>query len=206
MRVTATETPGVYTIAGNTTLPDNTRLNVAAIRYLYPGDAASATFNPDPTYSILAYQFAQVQKGEWQTKLNLWQVASNGQFKEAWQLSQPKLGLSFKPDEAVVFMASLAPITKLSELEQQLSRKGLKFPGGTIRTTSEGERYAQVNQLMAIALPSGNTSPSPPRPEEINYGWGYRYLIPLEPQNPYNLEFPDKRQTDAPPKPNEFLQ
>ncbi|HEY9643918.1 MAG TPA: hypothetical protein V6C57_25735, partial [Coleofasciculaceae cyanobacterium] len=90
--------------------------------------------------------------------------------------------------------------------EQQLAEQGLRLANGTVRSTSEGQRYAQVNQTLAIALPTGETTPPRPQLDEVNYGWGYRYLIPNEPPNPYDLEFPGDRQTNAPPRPEEFLQ
>jgi hypothetical protein len=157
------------------------------------------------TYSILAYQPAIVQGGEWQADVNLWKVASDGRFQEAWQLEQSQVGLSFRPEDNVIFMAILSSADDLSRLEQDLSRRGVRFPGGTILSTSEGFRYAQIQQTLAVALPSGGTTPPPQRPEDRNGGWGDRYIIPNEPPNPTELEFPGTRITDAPPSPEEFL-
>ncbi|WP_416669957.1 hypothetical protein [Egbenema bharatensis] len=157
------------------------------------------------TYSILAYQPAIVQRGEWQADVNLWKVAADGRFQEAWQLEQSQVGLSFRPEDNVIFMAILSSADELSRLEQDLSRRGVRFPGGTILSTSEGFRYAQIQQTLAVALPSGRTTPPPQRPEDRNGGWGDRYIIPNEPPNPTDLEFPGTRITDAPPSPEEFL-
>lgn len=208
---------GVYAIAGETRLPENTQITVAAVRYLavdeLPADKLpvdsllvnSSQYNPTPTYSILAYQSAKVTKGKWQTQLDLWQVARDGKYQESWQLEQSRLGVSFKPSEKVMFLATLTPADDLSALEQQLAKRGMRLSSGTVRSTSEGQRYAQVNQSLAIALPTGKTAP-PTSAEEANFGWGDRYLIPQEPQNPYDLQFPGDRQTNAPPMPGEFLQ
>jgi len=223
MHITSVEA-GVYAIAGETRLPQDTQITVAAIRYLSvddlpankpPADKSltdnliatdgTAQFNPTPTYSILAYQSAQVAQGKWQTQLHLWQIAKDGKYQESWQLEQSRLGLSFKPSEKVMFLATLTPVDNLSALERQLARQGLRLADGTIRSTPEGQRYAQVNQFLAIALPTGKTAPPTPRAEEENYGWGDRYLIPPEPQNHHDLQFPSDRQTNAPPMPDEFL-
>lgn len=206
MQLTRADEPGLYTIAGETNLPKGTQLTVAALRYLSVDSPTAALFQPVPTYSILAYETAKVSEGKWQTQLNLWQVAADGKYQETWQLEQKRLGLSLKPSEEVVFITTLAPIEKLSRLEQQLSDQGMRLARGTIRTSADGQRYAQINQVLAIALPTGDTVPPAAEPTEVNYGWGERYIIPQEPQNPYDLEFPSDRQTNAPPRPDEFLQ
>jgi hypothetical protein len=202
---------GIYEITGEARLPKNTEITVAAVRYLSIDDSpdsrggAAAQLSPTPTYSILAYQSAKVAQGKWQTQLNLWQVADDGKYQESWQLEQARLELSLQPSEKVMFLATLTPAADLSAIEQQLARRGLQLASGSVRSTPEGQRYAQVNQFLAIALPTGNTVPPTPRAEEANYGWGDRYLIPQEPQNPYDLQFPGDRQTSAPSVPDEFL-
>jgi hypothetical protein len=206
LHVTPANTPGTYQVTGKTNLPERTQLTVAAVRYLYPATPVGKMLNPEPTYGILDYQSVQVSQGQWQTQLNLWQVAPNGQFKEGWQIDQSRLGVSLKPTEEVVFLATLAPVGKLPKLEQQLARQGMRLASGTVRSTSDGQRYAQVNQMLAIALPTGSTTPPSLQAEDVNQGWGYRYLIPQEPQNPTKLEFPDTRNTNAPASPKEFLQ
>jgi hypothetical protein len=205
MRVTPTNSPGFYLIDGTADLPDNTEITVAAVRYLYSADRASEKLNPDPTYSILAYQSVPVEQGVWHADLGLWQAAPNGQIQESWQLEQANLGLSLRPNSDVIFLATLAPLNRLAFLEQQLAIQGLRLAGGIIRTTADGQRYAQVNQTIAIAPPTGLAASLVPQPEDDNYGWGQRYLIPSEPQNPTRPELPNNRQTNAPPLPQEFL-
>jgi len=200
--------PGVYEMSGDTNLPDKTRLAIVAVRYLEPKAATPEQLHHKSTYAVLAYQTAQVQAGKWQTQLNLWQVAPDGTHKEAWQIDQKKLKLAVKPDENVVFLATLNPVSEvdqLSGLEQQLREKKLKLGGKLIYTTPEGQQYVQVLQAQAVPLPEGKTSKPQPRTEEINGGWGRRYLMPGEPQNPYLLEQPAERQTNAPSRREEFL-
>lgn len=203
--VATTDSPGVYAVSGQANLPDNTPITVAAVRYLQSSDRASAQLDDEPTYSILAYQSANVQGGEWNAELNLWQVAPNGRFQEAWQLEQAKLGVSFQPDSQVIFLATLTPAEDLSALEQELARRGIRFSGGTIVSTSEGFRYAQAQEIMAVALPNGATTPPAEKPEDRNGGWGDRYIIPQEPPNRVELELPESRTTNAPPTKDEFL-
>ncbi|NJO78472.1 MAG: hypothetical protein HC827_08055 [Cyanobacteria bacterium RM1_2_2] len=204
-RVNQSSQPGSYQIAGQTNLPDQTQLTVAALRYLYPLAAANRKLNANPTYTILDYQSAVVQSGKWQTRLNLWQVAADGTFQENWQMEQQGLATRFNPQSEVVFLVSLAPIEQLSTLQQQLASEGQQINRSLLRSTSIGERYAQSQQILAIALPTGNTLAPPPQLEAENFGWGRRYLLPQEPQNPTKLERPSDRLTTAPARPEEFL-
>jgi hypothetical protein len=201
IQVEPTSTPGTYSVSGRANLPENTQISVAAIRYLEPDDRTKS-LNANPTYSILAYQPADITQGHWQTNLNLWQVDADGNYQETWQIEQDKLGLSLAPDETVLFLATLTPIDDLSALEAELAKRGIRFPQGSILSTAEGFRYAQVQAALTVDLPTGETTPNP---EDDNFGWGDRYLIPQEPQNPTNLEFPAERLTDAPPRQEELL-
>ena len=206
IQVTPSGRFGAYTVTGKTNLPDKSRITVAAIRLLKPDNLRIKNLTPDQTYSILAYQDVKVDKGVWQTTLNLWKVAPNGQFKEAWQLEQSQLGISMAYEPNVTFLATVAPTDSLSELEAQLEKQGVKLVSNLVRNTVEGERYIQASQVLAIALPTGQTTPPQPRPEDINGGWGNRFLLIPEPPNINNYEKPKERRTTAPLAPSEFLQ
>lgn len=200
--------PGVYAIAGSTNLPEKTQIMVAAIRYLYPATSASKQFNPNPTYAVLAYEPAEVNKGKWQTTLNLWETGVDGRFQEAWQRDQTPLNLAIAPANDVVFLATLAPVDgsdQLQQLENQLARQKIQLSRKLVHGTADGQQYIQVSQTMAIDLPTGNTAPPSSRPEDINGGWGNRFLLPPEPQNPIRLELPKERRTNAPVMAEEFL-
>lgn len=204
--VTPSGRPGVYAVAGTTNLPNKTRIAVAAIRYLQPGKDVPENPKPNLTYSILAYQDVKVNQGKWQTTLNLWKVAPSGKFQEAWQLEQSKLGISLKPEPELLFLATVEPTDSLSELESLLQKQGIKLVSNIVRNTVEGERFIQSNQLLTVGLPTGQTTPPKPRPDDLNGGWGPRYLLIDEPPNTNKFEQPDKRRTDAPISPNEYLQ
>lgn len=204
--VTPSSRPGVYAVAGTTNLPNKTRIAVAAIRYLQPGKDVSQNPKPNLTYSILAYQDVKVNKGKWQTTLNLWKVAPSGKFQEAWQLEQSKLGISLKSEPEVLFLATVEPTDSLSELESLLQKQGIKLVSNIVRNTVEGEQFVQSSQLLTVGLPAGQTTPPKPRPNDLNGGWGPRYLLIDEPPNTNKFEQPDKRRTDAPISPNEYLQ
>lgn len=200
--------PGTYAIAGNTNLPDKSQIAIAAVRYLYPADSGSQLLKPNPTYSILAYQSVAVKQGKWSATLNLWQVAPNGQFQEAWQLDKTRLKLSVQPAKEVVFLATLVPegqVDQLQTLAHQLAKRNLKLDHRLVRATVDGQQYLQVSQTQAIALPTGSTLPPTARLDEMNGGWGDRFVIPQESQNPYKLEFPSTRKTNASASPKEFL-
>ncbi len=206
LRVTPSGRSGAYKVEGSTNLPDESPIAVAAIRYLRPDKRQSSSLTLNQTYSILAYQDVEVNKGKWQATLNLWKVAPNGQFQEAWQLEQSKLGLTLIPETDVLFLATLAPTDSLSETEQQLQKQGIKLVSSVVRNTSSGERYVQASQVLPVALPTGQTTPPKQRPEDVNNGWGPRFLLIPEPPNTNNFEQPSKRRTDAPLSPAELLQ
>ncbi|NJL21297.1 MAG: hypothetical protein HC895_11500 [Leptolyngbyaceae cyanobacterium SM1_3_5] len=105
-----------------------------------------------------------------------------------------------------MFLATLDPIENLSQLEQDLDAQNLQLAKGIIRTGRDGLRFAQIDYLMAIAPPTGKTAPPPLNPDAENGGWGRRYLVPQEPQNPTPIDRPTERQTNAPSRPEEFLQ
>ncbi len=206
LRVKPSGRSGVYTVEGSTNLPNESRITVAAIRPLRLDKQPAKDQSPNHTYSILAYQDVKVNQGKWQATLNLWKVAPNGQFQEAWQLEQSKLGLSLQPESEVTFLATVAPTDSLPRLEQQLQKQGVKLVSNLVRTTPDGERYLQASQNLPIPLPTGQTTPPPQRPDDLNGGWGPRYLLIPEPPNPNNYERPSKRRTNAPLSPNELLQ
>jgi hypothetical protein len=191
--------PGGYEISGKTDLPEQTQLTVAALRYLYP---AVPSVTAKPTYMILDYQSATVKQGKWQSQLNVWRTATNGSMQENWQLDQQELAMQFQPDANVVFLVTLAPIEQLTNLQRQLASRGERLASGMICSTETGERYAQSHQILAIAVPKGEAA-NPVKAE--NFGWGRRYLMPFEPQNPTQLERPTERQTNAPIRAEEFL-
>lgn len=206
IQVTPSERPGVYTAVGNTNLPDESRITVAAIRYLQPNKQRVQNLSPRQTFSILAYQDVKVNKGKWQANLNLWKVSPKGEFQEVWQMDQSQLGISQEAQPDVTFLATVSPRDSLSELEQQLQKQGIKLVSRLVRNTVDGERYIQTSQVLPISLPTGQTTPPQPAPEDINGGWGNRFLLIPEPPNINNYKKPEQRRTNAPLSPDELLQ
>ena len=200
---------GRYNVSGTTGFPDRTALRVAAIRYLYPSSQSSMDQALRPTYSILAYNdSAIVENGAWNVSLSLWQTALNGQLLETWQSTQAALNLQVKPDEKVIFIATLAPgikVDALQFLEQQLLGKNQALDPAIVSRTVNGDRFLQMMQTVDAALPKGNKVPPSVTPDDLNGGWGNRFLMPEEPPNPNNLEFPANRRTNAPPTEREYL-
>ncbi|AOX04216.1 hypothetical protein BJP34_09555 [Moorena producens PAL-8-15-08-1] len=206
LRVTKSDRPGIYTVAGTTNLPEEIPITVAAIRYLHPNQELSFNREANFIYSILAYENVDVKKGRWHTDLELWQIAPDGEFQEVWQMDQSKLGLSLKPAEEVTFVATLAPKESLWELEEQLKKQRITLASSLINNTSDGQRYVQAREVLSVALPTGQSKPPEPRPEDINDGWGKRYLLLPEPPIIYKLDKPSQRRIDAPLSTPEFLQ
>ncbi len=204
IQVEATGIPGEYALSGKADLPRETELTVAAVRYLHLSES-SLQVDPQPTYSILAYDVVKVEGDHWQTRLPLWQVAPDGVFQETWQLNQPDLELAVEPDEQVLFLVTLAPIHNLQEIERQLASGNQEFASRFIQISSAGSRYLQTGQTRVVELPTGKTNPLGDRPEDINGGWGNRYLPLPDPPNTRQLQFPEHRQTNAPIAQEELL-
>jgi len=206
IQVTPSSSPGVYTAVGTTNLPDESQITVAAIRYLQPNKQLVQKLSPSQTFSILAYQDVKVNKGKWQATLNLWKVAPKGEFQEVWQLDQSQLGILQEAQPEVTFLATVSPRDSLSELEQLLQKQGVKLVSSLVHNTVDGERYIQASQVLPISLPTGQTTPPQRRPEDINGGWGNRFLLIPEPPNINNYKKPEQRRTNAPLSPDELLQ
>lgn len=191
-----------YTVSGTTNLPDDTPITIAAIRY-FSADGQTPAQNR-PTFTVLDYTSTIVNQGKWQAELTLQQRGTDGRDWEAWQMEQSRLGLALQPTETVSFVTSLMPIDQLVPLEQELAEDGFRLPRGMVRSTAEGQRYAEVSQTIALAAPNvGETAPTIPEPH--NYGWGDRYKFLQEPPNETQYERPTERQTNAPATPSEFL-
>ena len=167
---------GLYTASGTTNLPDQSRLIVMAIRPLQKPkkSALTSASSVDTNYAILERQAVEVKQGKWQTNLNLWQVAPNGQYQEVWQLNQSKLGVSFSPGSEVTFLATFDPAAQPPKIQEQLQQQAIKLEGQSIRFTGDGERYLQASQALPVKLPTGKTTPPPVPVSDQNDGWGDR--------------------------------
>lgn len=204
LQIKPANSAGVYEVSGNADLPDQTRIAVAAVRYLYSAQPTEAT-DMNPTYSVLDYQETEIKNKQWQTQVNLWQVAKNGSYQEAWQLEQPRIALTVTPAPEIIFLATLTPGEQLARLERQLAQRSLRFPKDIVRSTSEGDWYVQVSQSLPVALPTDKTAPPLQKAEENNDGWGDRFVLVPEPPNPIQLDRPINRRTNAPYSTAEFL-
>ncbi len=187
-----------YRLEGTANFPNQTELNVLAMRQLAPSDE---TAEPKPTYSILDYQVVTVQDGRWQGDLELKQLALDGTRKETWQLDQADLGLEVEPLDTVVIMATYTPLDQLTTLERILAQQGLKVSPELLQTTQEGRRYLEMQKVIELS-PAEQISE---RPKLYNDGWGTRHILIEEPPLPYQVDFPEERQTNRPADPKEFL-
>lgn len=196
---------GLYNVTGSTSLPEHSQITVAAIRYLRPTDQEFLGPDPNATYSILARQITEVSQGKWQAALNLWQVAPDGRFQEAWQLNQSQIGLSLNPASEVSFVAIFDPTTQPPKRKN--NQEAQDFKGSLVRFTPEGQPYVQASQTIRVSLPVGKRPPPVLKAEDINGGWGNRYELKPEPAVAINIrpQLPKTSQTDAPLSPSEFV-
>lgn len=194
---------GEVTIAGRTNLPNNTQLTGLALRTLTP--AQPVAVNAPPTYAILAYQTTTVQNGQWQIDLNLWQVAADGLYQEAWQRQAASLDLKLQPEEMIRFVITLAPREFLSTMNRNFQPVGFQLPANLVRTTHAGETLLWAEASLPVELPQGRTTPPVDLATYQNGGWGERYRLVPEPPLPYTLTPDNLRETSAAPSPDEFL-
>jgi hypothetical protein len=205
---------GVYNVGGTTTLPESSRITVSAVRYLYPIDesiGSSLKSEADINRSILARQIVEVKQGQWQAEnLNIWEVAPNGNYQEAWQANPSQKNLT--PDTEIAFIVTYDHQNQNLALQKQekevrIEPRYEKLEGKLVRFTNEGEKYAQAIKTEAISLPVGKTTPPRPQPEDINGGWGNRYQIKSQSVVGSTQVSPPSRsrQTNAPLSPSEFL-
>ncbi len=197
---------GIYNVSGNTNLAEDTKITIAAVRYLQPTVEQQDEFlKSEATLkrSILARQIVEVKQGQWQADLNLWQVARDGSYQEVWQANQQQMRLT--PENDVMFIATFDPSTQPDSLNGQKSQP--KLEGKLLRFTNEGEKYVQASQSLSIPLPAGKTTPSRPQPEDLNDGWGNRYQIPPEPFTSRAILAPPAKssQTNIPLPPSAFI-
>jgi hypothetical protein len=206
------DTKGLYKVAGTTNLPESSRIAVTAVRYLRSGTVNGEEIvgddNENINRSILARQIVEVKQGKWEADLNLWQVASNGNYEEVWQLNQDYTNLT--PESEVTFIATFNPIGQLPASDSQNTQQSslqYQLEGKSLRFTNEGEKYVQVSQYRSIGLPVGKTTP-PRQPQSFNDGWGNRYQLKADVAQDSTATLPPlakSRQTNSPVLSSEFL-
>ncbi|NMF63689.1 hypothetical protein DP115_13315 [Brasilonema octagenarum UFV-OR1] len=193
---------GIYNLAGSTNLPESSKIAIVAVRNLVPiAGQQAGVLNDDANNnrSILARQVVEVKQGQWQTNLNLWQVAADGRFQEPWQIYQTQMKL--RPDSNVTFVATFEPADQLKKSKLQLDAQQVRF-------TNEGEPYLQAHQTLPISLPVGKTTPPLEQPEDLNNTLGNPPEILQASTLSSNASFLRSakfRQTNAPLKSSEFL-
>lgn len=193
---------GLYTASGTSNLPDQSRLIVMAIRPLRSATQLNQTETKvgESNYAILDRRAVEVKQGQWQTNLNLWQVAPKGQFQENWQLNQAKLGTNFTPSSEVTFVATFDPANQSPAIEPQINQ-ALELESPVVRFTNDGERYLQASEVVSLSLPTGKTTPPALTATDLNHGWGDRSgpapdLTADKQRNPVSQS--NLAQTDAP--------
>lgn len=147
--------PGLYTLSGSTNLPDRTPITVQGIRYFNP---ASGKDGEPAKYSILAREVAEVSQGKWQATLNLWQTAPNGQYQEAWQLSQPRMKVDLQPSSEVTFLAVTNPASQVQSASQPLQEQSKHLEGKAVRFTPDGQWYLEASDTLVLKSPVSTTA------------------------------------------------
>lgn len=198
---------GTYTVAGTTSLPNKTKITVSAVRYLIEGVNPETGSETDIPYAILDRQVVEVEQGNWQADLNLWQIAPDGRFQEAWQLSQQDAEVIFNPDVNVTFLATFDPVNQPENFKEEVERQDTSLQAALARFTPDGELYLQSGKTMAIALPTGQTTPPAVSrlTDVVRRSKRTSAASRAANQSDSNQETSSWRKTTAPLTPNEML-
>ncbi|NJL87271.1 MAG: hypothetical protein HC886_16915 [Leptolyngbyaceae cyanobacterium SM1_1_3] len=145
---------GGFDLKGTASLPDKTRLSIAAVRTLKEISSPDISEN-GPSYTILDRQFAVVEEGQWQADLSLRQLDGEGNSFESWQLNADLFQEDLTPSPTVLFMATLEPTSFSTDVEDFLTKAVINNGDSQLSYTSSGRPYLQVSQSMAIPMPSG---------------------------------------------------
>ena len=163
--------PGTYTLRGKATLPDKTQLSVSAIRSFDPSASTVERESTAVPFVILDRQFAQVENGAWQTSLNLWQVGSDGQYRESWQLNQPTPPSESGPSPTVTFLVTLEPDAFSRTVDLNSVGTPDELGDALLSFTEAGEPYLRVGQRVAVALPTGKAQAGQLALEQAENPW-----------------------------------
>ncbi|NEP45702.1 MAG: hypothetical protein F6K35_43445 [Okeania sp. SIO2H7] len=109
-------------------------------------------------YSILDRQIAVVKDGRWESTLNLWQIAPDGQFQEPWQLANSPINEAFKPLPGVTFSVTLDP-KDAAGLKSTIERQDTPQLKAIEKYNVDGELYLQATKTQTVSLPFGSTLP-----------------------------------------------
>lgn len=191
IKVAETNKPGVYALSGSAQFPEQSAITVMAIRYLQPATPRASRWRSQPYYVILDRRVVPLQQGQWQAQLNLWQVAADGRWQEAWQLSEKDADLSVPPDKQVAFLALLQPDNQAKVLREKLQKQGPPPSQNVAQVPSEGTWYIYAIERMELPLPTGKTKQPDMATRDINHGWGDQNATKPQPAS-------DKTQKNAP--------
>jgi hypothetical protein len=206
LQVDPTNSPGAYVVTGNTTLPEQSQITVAAIRLI--NEVSDSTGGDrQPIYEILDRQFARVRNGQWDARLNLWRIDVDGDFQETWQITQPYLATQFDPSPEVIFSATFDPAQQFQGFQEAIEEGNRLARASLAQYNSDGELFLQASRKLAIALPTGSTVPLESSPSLVK-------VIDRDPGEPISAGIASdtestasaaQSRSDAPLSPNQFL-
>lgn len=152
-QVRAGDSPGQFVLSGLSSLPEQTRLTVSAVRVLtsnlaVDGDDASLL------YGILARKTARIEAGRWQSTLNLWQPNANGLYQEPWQSQSNQLTSTLSPNPEVDFLLTVEPKDYTQAVANLLPNRPEAAVNQVLHFTPSGEPYLRVSQILPVALPN----------------------------------------------------
>ncbi len=184
---------GRYVASGQTTLPNQSRITIQAVRQLEPNPASRLT-NQKPLYSILDRQQVEVTDGKWQATLNLLREKS-GTALELWQSNGNPLGLAVQPNPDITFVAVSDTLNLPLDIK---NKKDTNQPleSAVLQFSRDGSAYLQAKQNLTIAPPAIKTALVAKAPAVVQLK-----ATPLS----ASASSTQKRQSDAPLLPTAYL-
>ena len=162
LQVTPDGTPGIYTVSGQTNLPqpevEKRKLpiviTVQAIRLLTPKAGAKTLTNTQPIHAVIARQRIETIDGKWTAKLNLLNPNAKGSAVEVWQLNSGDLPADLEPAANVTFLAATESIDRTLNFSTDVNKTTSDGRKPVLQSAKDGSLFLQSELSQTISPPA----------------------------------------------------
>ena len=162
MQVTPDGAPGIYTVNGQTNLPqpevEKRKLpiviTVQAIRLLTPKVGSKTLTNTQPIHAVIARQRITTIDGKWTAKLNLLNPNAKGGAVEVWQTHSGDLPVDFEPAANVTFLAATESIDRTLNFSTDVNKTTPDGRKPVLQSAKDGSLFLQSELSQMISPPA----------------------------------------------------
>lgn len=162
MQVTPDGAPGIYTVNGQTNLPqpevEKRKLpiviTVQAIRLLTPKAGSKTLTNTQPIHAVIARQRIETIDGKWTAKLNLLNPNANGGAVEVWQIHSGDLPADLEPAATVTFLAATESIDRTLNFSTDVNKTTPDGRKPVLQSAKDGSLFLQSELSQTISPPA----------------------------------------------------